>query len=73
MSARVEELVKSMAENMPEMKDGEMPKLDPEQMSLKIDDEMKRMEEEHLRKTGRYMPSHNDVEDFLSKVNKVHD
>ena len=33
MSTRVEEMVKSMAENMPEMKDGEMPKLDPEQMS----------------------------------------
>ena len=34
---------------------------------------MKRMEEEHVRKTGRYMPSPTDVEDFLSKVNKVHD
>jgi hypothetical protein len=30
-------------------------------------------EEEHLRKTGRYMPSHNDVEDFLDRVNKCHD
>lgn len=33
---------------------------------------MKRMEEEHKRKTGRYMPSHDDVEDFLSKVENVH-
>ena len=40
-------------------------------MSDKVDEEMKRVEEEHLRKTGRYMPSHNDVEDFLTKVNKV--
>ena len=73
MSSSVEQMVKAMAEGMPEMKDGEMPQLDPEEMSRRVDGEMKRMEEEHVRKTGRYMPSPTDVEDFLSKVNKVHD
>ena len=68
MSSRIEELIKSMPEPN---EDGTMPALTPEQMSDRVDEEMKRVEEEHLRKTGRYMPSHGDVEDFLSKVNKV--
>ena len=38
------------------------------------DDNKQRKEEaEHLKKTGRYMPSPDDVNDFLSRVNKVHD
>ena len=69
MSSRIEELIKSMPEPS---EDGMMPQLTEAEMSNRVEEEMKRMEEEHKRKTGRYMPSHDDVEDFLSKVENVH-